>query len=422
MRTGTHARLAAATLGALLSTSALSATDAVLEWNSIMVSTTLPQPPFLQARFAAITQLAVFEAVNSITGDYDPYLGTVTAPRSASTQAAAVAAAHTVLKNYFPANAATLDAARVASLAQISDGPRKQEGIAVGEAAALALIALRTGDGSSPPQFHVPASNGAGEWQTTPSCSAAGGAFLHWRNLQPFAVESTDQFRSEAPPALTSKRYAKSYNEVRLMGDIDSTLRPQDRTDVARFYAAATAVPVWNTAATQVATAQGRSLAHNARALALLNAAMSDALATTMETKYHYRLWRPETAIVRGDEDGNPLTPADPDFKPLILTPCFPSYGSAHASAAGAAREVLERVYGPRHHAITLTTVSLPAIVLQYRTFEQVTNDIDDARVFGGIHFRFDQEAGEKQGRQVGAFVHRNTLRRSHRGHEDDCP
>src|SRR5262250_363543 len=134
MRTGTHARLAAATLGALLSTSALAASDPVLEWNSIMVSTTLPQPPFAQARFAAITHMAVFEAVNSITGDYDPYLGTLTASHSASTEAAAVAAAHTVLKNYFPANAVTLDAARAASLANIADGPRKLEGIAVGEA------------------------------------------------------------------------------------------------------------------------------------------------------------------------------------------------------------------------------------------------------------------------------------------------
>jgi hypothetical protein len=422
MRTRTQVRLAAATLGALLSTSALAATDPVLEWNSIMVSTTLPQPPFLQARFAAITQLAVFEAVNSITGDYDPYLGTVTAPRTASTGAAAIAAAHTVLKNYFPANAATLDAARAASLANIPDGPRKQEGIAVGEAAALAMIALRTGDGSAPPQFHLPPSTDVGEWQLTPSCPASGGVFLHWRNLQPFAIETNDQFRSEAPPALTSKRYTRSYNEVRRLGDIDSTLRPQDRTDVALFYAAVPAVPAWNAAAVQVAADQGRSLSHNARALALLNAAISDALATVMETKYHYRLWRPETAIRAGDLDGNPLTPADPDFKPFILTPCFPSYGSAHASAAGAAREILERVYGPRHHSITLTTASLPNVVLQYRSFEQITDDIDDARVYGGIHFRFDQEAGQKQGRHIGAFVYRNTLRRSHRGHDDDCP
>jgi hypothetical protein len=414
----TRARMAAVVYGALLSTTALSATDPVLEWNSIMLTTTAGESPVTQARFAAITQLAVFEAVNAIDKEFDPYLGTITAPRTASSEAAAVAAAHAVLKNYFPGKASTLDGDLAASLARITDGIRKQEGIAVGQAAAAAMIALRTNDGSAPPEFHMPASANPGEWQVTPNCPPAGGVLLHWRNVRPFAIETTDQFRSAPPPALTSKRYARDYKEVQRVGGVGSQYRPQDRADVAQFYAATAPVPVWNAAASQVAVAQGRSLSESARALALVNIAISDAQASVFETKYHYNFWRPETAIRAGDSDGNRRTHGQPDFMPFVLTPCFPSYGSGHGSSSAAAREVLERVFGSRHHFITLQNPAVADVMLQYSTFRQITTDIDDARVFGGIHFRFDQEAGAKLGEQVGAYVHRNTLRRRRDGGE----
>jgi hypothetical protein len=407
-------RLAAAACGVLLSTAALGANDPVIEWNSIMLNTTAAQNPSFQARFAAITQLAVFEAVNAIDHDYDPYLGTVTAPATASRAAAAIAAAHAVLKNYFPANAAALDAARDASLASVADGIPKQEGIAVGVAAANAMIAVRTDDGSTPPEFYLPTSTAAGEWQPTPSCPPAGGILLQWQKLRPFAIETTDQFRAAPPPALKSARYARDYAEVKRVGDVESPFRPQDRSDVALFYAATAPVPVWNSAATQVAIQQGRSMTETARALALVNMAINDAQASVFDTKYHYRFWRPETAIRAGDADGNPLTRADPQFKPFVTTPCFPSYASAHGSSSGAAREVLERLFGPGHHFIKLSNPAVVGVVLQYGSFKHITSDIDDARVYGGIHFRFDQEAGAKLGRQVGAYVYRNTLRRSH--------
>jgi hypothetical protein len=387
--------------------------DAVIEWNSIMVATSAGQNPFAQARTAAITQLAVFEAVNAIAADYDPYLGTIEAPRHASREAAAIAAAHGVLRTFFPASAATLDAARDASLAELHQGKSRDQGVAVGTAAAAAMIALRAQDGSAPPEFHLPTSTAAGEWQMTPGCPAAGGILVHWRNLQPFAIETTAQFRSSPPPKLSSLRYAIHFNELRLVGDVDSPYRPQDRVDVARFYAAAPGVPVWNSAASQVAVARGDSLTENARAFALLNAAMSDALASVMETKYVYRFWRPETAIHSGDADRNIFTRGDANFVPLIVAPCFPGYGSAHASAAGAAREVLESLYGKRFHFVQLTHASLPDVTLQYHSFRQIAEDIDDARIFGGIHFRFDQEAGAKMGRDIGKFVYRNTLRGS---------
>jgi hypothetical protein len=396
--------MAAAVCGTLLSTAAMSSSDPVLEWNSIMVNTTASQNPFFQARFAAITQLAVFEAINAIDKDFEPYLGSITAPSGASPDAAAVTAAHAVLGNYFPGSASALDAAYAASLARIPNGTAKQNGIEVGEAAAAALIALRTGDGSAPPEFFSPTSSAPGAWQPTPSCPPAGGTLLQWRNLRPFAIERADRFRSAPPPALTSQRFARGFDEVMRVGSIDSAFRPQDRADVARFYAATAPVPVWNSAAAQVAIAQGRSMAETARALALMDVAISDASAAVFDTKYFYGFWRPETAIHASGET---------TWKPYIVTPCFPSYVSAHASLSNAARKVLERLYGPRPHFITLSNPAVAGVILQYETFEQITNDINDARVYGGIHFRFDQEIGGEQGRQVGAYVFRHILRRA---------
>jgi hypothetical protein len=391
--------------------------DVVSDWNAILLATVAAQNPFAQARYAAITHLAIFEAVNAIDRRYQPYLGTVTAPPGASAEAAAVAAAHRVLATYFPANAAALDAARVASLAAIPNGWAKDAGIAIGEAAAIAMIAARADDGSAPAEFYVPSSSEPGEWQLTPSCPPAGGVLLHWRNLTPFGIARGDRFRSAPPPVLSGHRYARAYREVKDVGSADSLMRPQDKADLARFYAAVPAALVWNPAIRQVAAAQGRSLPENARAFALLNMAMSDAAIAVFDTKYHYTFWRPETAIRAGDTDGNPKTEPDPGFMPFIVTPCFPSYGSAHASLGGAARAVAERVFGEDGHAITLSTPALPGIVLEYASFEEIGDDIDDARVYGGIHFRFDQTAGVKQGRRVGTSIVTHHLRPSRGPH-----
>ena len=399
--------------------------DPVLEWNAIAVAVTTGSP-FTQARFMAITQLAVFEAVNAVTGKYEPYLGTVDDAPGASAEAAAIAAAYRVLKTYFPANA-LLDPARANSLAAIPDSAAKTLGVATGEAAAAAMIANRLDDNSAPPPagLYVPGPSEPGKWQLTPSCTAGGGVFFDWPTVTPFGIRSVDRFMSGPPPALTSRRFTKDYLEVKRVGSIDSTERPQDRTDVARFYAAASPAFVLNTTAQQVAVAQHRSLAHNARALALLNMAISDSLVTSFATKYYYDFWRPETAIRAAATDGNDGTFPDTNFAPLILTPCFPSYPSNHASGSYGGAEVLERIYGAGRHSITLTTMVLGSpMTLRYTKFKQITDDIDDARVYGGIHFRFDQEAGARLGRSVGGSVYLRNLRRDHnREHdrEDDC-
>ncbi|MBB5329009.1 vanadium-dependent haloperoxidase [Tunturiibacter gelidoferens] len=403
---------------ATLFVSAVAKADAVLDWNVIAVNTAVTngQNPFAQARYAAIVQLAVFESVNAITGDYHPYLGTIVAPRDASPEAAAIQAAYRVLRTYFTASASTLDTERANSLASIPDGQAKTDGIATGEAAALAMIALRANDGSSPPQFKIPGPPVPGEWQATPSCpimnGVAVGIAFQWQNITPFGIPSVSEYLLDPPPVLTSREYAKTYNEVMTVGSINSTERPQDRANVALFYAAASPTQVFNQAVQQVAQERRHSLTENARALALINMAMNDSLVAAFFNKYHYNFWRPETAIHAGDTDDNPKTDPDPNWAPFVTTPCFPSYPSNHGSAANSAAEILRRIYGEGGHFMTLSNPTVPDIVLQYTTFKQITDDISDARVYGGIHFRTDQVAGERLGNAIGRAVYRNNLRR----------
>jgi hypothetical protein len=402
----------AVSIAVVLTAAPVARADVVTDWNAIMVTTVSGQNPFAQGRFAAIVQLAVFEAVNSVTRDYRPYLpNPLPVSYPASREAAAVAAAHRVLRTYFPAMAPSLDSARTASLATIADGVVETNGVAVGEAAAAAIMALRANDGSVPPAFHLPSSTDPGEWQTTPACPPAGGVLLNWRAVVPFGIKSAAQFRSVPPPSLRSRQYARDLNEVRRVGGVDSAYRAPHLSDVANFYAAVLAVGTWNPVAAQVTLQQHNSLSFNARLFALLNMAISDALVAVMETKYEYNVWRPETAIRAADLDGNPRTEADPGFLPFIVTPCFPSYGSAHAAASYAARGVAEALLGDCDLEVTLASPAVPGIELEYSAFEEITDDIDDARVYGGIHFRFDQRAGARQGRKIGAWVVNHNLR-----------
>jgi hypothetical protein len=383
--------------------------DAVVrEWNEIAINAILPNgPPFTAARFMTITQLAVFEAVNSISGKYEPYLGTIGAPAGASEEAAAIVAAHNVLVNYFPLQTAALDLRRDASLSAIPDGQPKTDGMAVGVAAAAAMIANRTGDGSSPLQTFAPISLDPYQWRLTPGCGA--GVFRNWPNVSPFAIESASQFRAEPPPELGSGVYAQDYNELQNVGDLNSPNRPQDRTDVARLYAVGPGHYTWNYALLQIAGTRNDDIVDTARTMAVMNMAINDAFISVFDSKYFYTTWRPITAITRGDEDGNRRTAPGP-FTPLISTPCFPGYPSAHGSGSGAAETVLERAYGRFGHLVAVSHPLAPGIVKYYSDLRAINDDVDDARVYGGIHFRFDQKAGERMGHDVGQYVYNNRL------------
>lgn len=397
--------LAAALVLAGTGATPIARADEVTDWNTIMQSTVAAGNANAQARAAAIVQLAVYEAVNAIVGENQPYLGAVEAPAWASSEAAAVAAAHKTLVAQFSANAAGLDLLRASSLASIPDGPAKDAGIQVGEEAAAAILLLRGSDGASgagstpyTPEV-LP-----GNWQPAPPAFAAASQ-PGWGNVTPFAMESGSQFRLPPPPPINSGKYAHDFNEVKKVGRVDSPFRPQDRTDVARFFAVTSPVQAWNSAARQMSASQGKTLSENARIFALLNMAIFDASVAAYDSKYHYIFWRPLTAIWGGEFDNNKWTEADGSWFPLINTPPFPSYPSAHATLSTAARTVLERVFGKKDIELTLSNTRLPGVVLHYTSWRQICDDIDDARVYGGIHFRFEQDAGSHQGLDVARYI-----------------
>jgi hypothetical protein len=393
--------------------------DVVLTWNEIAVRTfnQQGQNAFTQGRFGAIVQLAVFEAVNAITGAYEPYIG-VEAQPGASVDAAAATAAYRVLKTYFPA--ADIDQAYATTLAAIADGPSKTNGIATGEAAAAALIANRQNDGSSPAAVSPVGLPLAGVWQLTlpPGCAATatGGVFYHWQNLRPFGVPDPTAFRAAPPPSFTSAEFTRDYNEVKRVGAVNSPKRPENRSDVARFYHASSPTLIFNLAARQVAAMQRRSISHNARSLALINMAINDSLIASFGSKYHYNYWRPETSIRFLGDYGNTNTTPDQTFVPYISTPCFPSYPSNHASASTGGAEMLRLIYGGGPHYITMSNpynATVANLSMRYLTVGKILDDVDDARVYGGVHFRFDQTAGRKLGSAVARYVYANNLKRA---------
>jgi hypothetical protein len=402
-------RLIAVASLALLYMARGASADVVIEWNEIMERTIATADPYHQIRSATITQVAVYEAVNAIVGDYEPYFAQIDAAPDASPEAAAVTAAHGALGALFPEQAKDLDAARDASLAQIPDGPAKQAGIAVGEEAARAIVDLRADDGSFDVVPYEPGKL-PGDWRPTPPDFAP--AFMPGLGeIDTFVIEDGAQFRAPAPPYLRSAGYAQQYDDVKEKGELNSDSRPPDRADVARFYELTEPVQLWNPAARQVSVAQGTTLSENARIFALLQIGIFDACVAVFESKYHYDLWRPVTAIRAGHTDHNDATAPDPDWTAFVYTPPFPSYPSGHAAFGGAARRILEYAFGPDGHAITLTHPDLPDIVLHYGSFEEITRDVDDGRVYGGVHYRVDQDAGGRQGRRVGMYVLRHALR-----------
>ena len=398
------------------------ADDIVLRWNQIGAQTATATNPFNQARIGAIVQLAVFEAVNAVTPEYEPYLNPPTvAPPGTSVDAAAIIAAHKVLITYFPdpSVVAGLNAARDKDLMPIPDGPAKTNGIAVGTAAANAMIALRAADGSSPLTTIIPTSSLPGAYQLTTGCAA--GLFYNWQNVTPFGIANASDFLLSPPPSLSSNQYAKDYLEVKTVGASTSADRPADRADVARLYAASSPSFVLSMATRQIAAEKGTSVSENARALALIHMAASDSLVGSFLNKYHYNHWRPETGIRNGAADGNEKTEGDLSFATFIPTPCFPSYPSNHASGTNGGLEAMRRLFGAAGHDITITNNvpalgSLPATVItkSYTQLKEIADDVDDARVYGGIHWRYDQDAGDVLGRAIATEVVKNNLRPVH--------
>jgi hypothetical protein len=373
-----------------------------------------------------MVQGAVFDAVNGIERDYAPYLVDRHAPRWASEEAAAAVAAHDVLVSLMPAQQGALDAALASSLGAVPDGRAEDAGVAYGKLVAERMLAERVADGSTDVVTYVPGT-GPDDWQPTPPGFAAP-LTPQWATLEPFAIDSPDQFRADAPPAIDSPEFTAAFNQVKAIGAANSTTRTAEQTEIARYWAgpSGTIQPPghWNSIARGVADAQGNSLTENARVLALLNFGMADALITSWDAKFTYNFIRPVTAIRNADGDPNPDTAGDATWSPLLTTPGHPSYNSAHSSISSAAATILADFYGTDSIPFT-SSAELSAggtqVTRSFNGFRQAAQEAGASRIYGGIHWSFDNQAGLQAGHSVGEFVAGNLLRpRGNTGRDAD--
>jgi hypothetical protein len=363
----------------------------------------------------AITQLAVYDAVNAIDGGGTPYLPHPPASHAASPEAAAAAAAHRALLSLFPSQQALIDARFLDSLSQIGGGKHVRRGIRVGERVADAILAARAHDGSgaTPPAF-VPAS-GPGEYQLTPPAFGQP-VFTHWGAVAPFALSRASQFRPPPPPAVNSARYTADFNEVKSLGELDSSTRSADQTEIGRFWGASPVQNVWNQVAQMAGMSFKNSLAQNARMFALLDTSVADGVIALYDAKYAYHRWRPVTAVRAADHDRNPETTGDPNWTPLAATAPDPSYAGAHAEVSQSAAVALRDFFGTDRVDFSLRTPSLPSVVRSFQSFSQAADEAAASRVYAGQHFRYDEDAGQALGDEVGDFVVDSILRARH-GH-----
>jgi hypothetical protein len=385
--------------------------DQVLQWNQelqkILVAPGAQRASIHPTRTMAITQIAVYDAVNGILGGAEPLLVNVRAPRHASADAAAASAARTALDALLPSQQPTIDAFFQSSLAQIGTGGRVEQGIRFGQRVANAVLAARSADGAAvtPPVFTP--GNGPGEYQLTPPAFSPAG-FTQTASVTPFVLPSASQFRPAPPPALTSAKYAADFDEVKSLGELNSTARTADETAIGKFWGAAPIWIVWNQVADQAAVAFGNNLEQNARLFALLDTTFADTAIGLYDAKYAFHRWRPITAITATDQ-GNPNTTADASWVPLANTANDPSYPGAHATFSQAAATVLEEFFGTDVFSFSLTNSTL-GLTRLFTSFSGAADEASASRIFAGQHFRYDEEAGQTLGNQIADFVNDHAL------------
>ena len=390
--------------------------DPVLEWNDVARQLVVVPAltPVEQTRLMAIVHVAMHDAVSAITHEYERYARGASAPTGATPEAAAISAAFTALKQLFPApEAQALLASRYSTSLQNNGIAPSDPGIAFGEAVAAGILALRQNDGAALARyvFIPPGAGSIGVWAPISTAPAAQSLLPGWGAVTPFVLRSGAQFRPDAPPAVGSRQFARDQDEVRAIGAQSTLDRTDEQTQIALFWRASPTA-LWNPVLRQAVEARALSLSDTARVTALFYLAASDASVACWEAKYYYNFWRPQAAIVAGDVDGNPGTVGDPAWLPLVPTPPHPEYPSGHAANSGAMAAVLKLLFGDSPGFVIVATSSQnPGFIRRWDTFSEGVDEVIDARVFSGIHFRTADRVGASVGRQVARFVMTHALR-----------
>ena len=380
--------------------------DVITDWNDMAVDfgvqRNLGPPP--AERIIAMTQVAMFDAVNSIERKYRPYLVELPTDPATSREAAAATAAGTVLAGINPRAKGEMDAVLANYLASIPDSPAKAAGIKLGAAVAAKVLEARDNDGARAPDTYRPRTTPGVYVPTAPTWAS------QWPGVKPFALTSGSQFRPGPPVALTSARWAADYNEMRESGSRASAKRTPRQTEDARFWLAVDG-RIYYPVIRQIAQAKELSVIDCARLFALTAIARADALIAVFDAKYHYEFWRPVTAIRNGDIDGNDATERDAAWQPFDATPMHPEYPCAHCIVAASLAGVVQTVLGTTNiPEVSITSPTAQGVTHHWTDLHAFVDEVSEARIWAGFHWRFSTEVGRGMGYRIGEYVGQNFM------------
>jgi PAP2 superfamily len=380
--------------------------DVIMDWNAkadaIGIEKQLPNVP--NARGLAMLHTAMFEAVNAIDRRYAPYKLSLAAERTTSKEAAAASAAHDILAALYPDQKADLDATLAAVLSGIAETEAKSKGVELGKKAAAGIIALRANDSSDKTENYRPYATPGIYVPTMLPIESTSPA------LTPWVMGTGSQFRPGPPPALSSETWTRDLNEIREIGSRNSSKRTADQTNIGRFWFQ-TGPRTYNPIVKQIAMARKMDVVDCARLFALSSIAGVDAFIAVFDAKYTYNLWRPVTAIRNADLTSNAATPREESWTPLGVTPMHPEYPCAHCIVAAAIATVLQAVAGEEVVAISLTSPTAPGVTRQWTRLQDYSDEVSNARIYAGFHYRFSTEVGKDMGKKIGQLTVATQLR-----------
>ena len=380
--------------------------DVIMDWNAkadaIGIEKQLPNAP--NARGLAMLHIAMFEAVNAIDRRYAPYKLNLAAERTTSKEAAAASAAYDILVALYPDQKVDLDATLAASLSGIAETEAKSKGIELGKKAAAGIIALRANDSSDKTENYRPYTMPGVYVPTATPIESTSPA------LTPWVMGTGSQFRPGPPPALSSETWTRDLNEIREIGSRNSSKRTAEQTNIGRFWFQ-TGPRTYNPIVKQIAMARKMDVVDCARLFALSSIAGVDAFIAVFDAKYTYNLWRPVTAIRNADLTSNAATPREESWMPLGVTPMHPEYPCAHCIVAAAISTVLQSVAGDEVDAISLTSPTAPGVTRKWTRLQDYSDEVSNARIYAGFHYRFSTEVGKDMGKKIGQLTVATQLR-----------
>jgi hypothetical protein len=395
---------------ALIAPASSAFANVITDWDEKAIAAVTPMAslggtfPHKAQRLMGMVHAAMFDAVNSIERRYRPYLAQLPADPATSKEVAAAAAAAAVLATIDAKTASEMKAALATYLVSIPDGAAKSDGVKLGEAIAAKVVAARANDGSDAPDAYRPRTTPGVYVPTTITMSSM------WPNLKPFAMANPSQFRPGPPISLESKEWAADFNEIKDYGGQSSAKRTAQQTETARFWLVGPPT-AYHPFIRQLVIAKQMDVVDSARFMALMAVALNDSTIAVLDAKYHYNFWRPITAIRNGDIDGNPATDREATWQPLDNTPMHPEYPCAHCIQSSSIAGVVKAVFGTADiPEIAITSPTAPGVTYRWTSMTAFTEEIANARIWSGFHYRFSTRVGTEMGLQIGEYVVKNIM------------